>query len=74
MPILIYRLRSLNTRMMARPRVNQFALFCLFALYAIGWLLAVLYAVPPHSLGMAIIVLTLIVMAIQFPLIAKQTR
>ena len=40
----------------------------------IGWLLAVLYAVPPHNLGIAIIVLTIIVMAIQFPLIAKQTR
>jgi YidC/Oxa1 family membrane protein insertase len=36
-------------------------------------LLAVLY-VPLHSLGLSIIVLTLIVMAIQFPLIAKQTR
>ena len=41
---------------------------------AIGWLLALLYAVPPHNLGIAIIVLTLIVMAVQFPLIAKQTR
>ena len=41
---------------------------------AIGWLLALLYSVPPHNLGMAIIVLTLIVMAVQFPLIAKQTR
>ncbi len=41
---------------------------------AIGWLLALLYAVPPHNLGLAIIVLTLIVMAVQFPLIAKQTR
>src|SRR5436309_1331566 len=40
----------------------------------IGWLLALLYAVPPHNLGLAIIVLTLIVMAVQFPLIAKQTR
>jgi YidC/Oxa1 family membrane protein insertase len=41
---------------------------------AIGWLLALLYAIPPHNLGIAIIVLTLIVMAVQFPLIAKQTR
>ncbi len=40
----------------------------------IGWLLAFLYALPPHNLGIAIIVLTLIVMAVQFPLIAKQTR
>ena len=43
-------------------------------LYAIvGWLLAVLYY-PTHSLGLAIIVLTLIVMFVQLPLIAKQTR
>ncbi len=40
---------------------------------AVGWLLAVLYY-PTHSLGLAIIVLTLIVMFIQLPLIAKQTR
>jgi YidC/Oxa1 family membrane protein insertase len=39
----------------------------------VGWLLAVLYY-PTHSLGLAIIVLTLIVMFIQLPLIAKQTR
>ena len=39
----------------------------------VGWLLAVLYY-PTHSLGIAIILLTLIVMAVQFPLIAKQTR
>jgi YidC/Oxa1 family membrane protein insertase len=39
----------------------------------VGWLLAVLYY-PTHSLGIAIIVLTLIVMFIQLPLIAKQTR
>ncbi len=41
---------------------------------AVGWLLALLYSIPPHNLGIAIIVLTLIVMAVQFPLIAKQTR
>ena len=41
--------------------------------HAIGWLLAVLY-VPTHSLGLAIVVMTLIVMAVQLPLIAKQTR
>jgi YidC/Oxa1 family membrane protein insertase len=40
---------------------------------AVGWLLAFLYY-PLHSLGLAIIVLTLIVMFIQLPLIAKQTR
>ena len=39
----------------------------------VGWLLAVLFY-PLHSLGLAIIVLTLIVMFVQLPLIAKQTR
>jgi YidC/Oxa1 family membrane protein insertase len=39
----------------------------------VGWLLAFLYY-PTHSLGLAIIVLTLVVMVIQLPLIAKQTR
>ncbi len=39
----------------------------------VGWLLALLYY-PTHSLGLSIIVLTLIVMCVQFPLIAKQTR
>jgi YidC/Oxa1 family membrane protein insertase len=39
----------------------------------VGWLLAVLYY-PTHNLGIAIIVLTLIVMFVQLPLIAKQTR
>ncbi len=39
----------------------------------VGWLLAVLYY-PTHNLGIAIILLTLIVMFIQLPLIAKQTR
>jgi YidC/Oxa1 family membrane protein insertase len=41
---------------------------------AMGWLLALFYAAPPHSLGVAIILLTVAVMAVQFPLIAKQTR
>jgi YidC/Oxa1 family membrane protein insertase len=41
---------------------------------AVGWLLAILYLVPPHMLGISIILMTIIVMAIQFPLIAKQTR
>jgi YidC/Oxa1 family membrane protein insertase len=40
----------------------------------VGWLLAFFYSVPPHSLGIAIILLTIAVMLVQFPLIAKQTR
>ena len=44
-------------------------------LYAfVGKLLALFYAIPPHSLGLSIIVLTVVVMAVQLPLIAKQTR
>src|SRR4051812_31016631 len=39
----------------------------------IGWLLAVFY-VPTHSLGIAVILLTIVIMLVQFPLIAKQTR
>jgi YidC/Oxa1 family membrane protein insertase len=39
----------------------------------IGFLLAAFY-VPFHSLGVAIILLTLVIMAVQFPLIAKQAR
>lgn len=39
----------------------------------VGYLLALLYY-PLHSLGIAIIVMTLIVMFVQLPLIAKQTR
>jgi YidC/Oxa1 family membrane protein insertase len=41
--------------------------------YAIGWLLAFFYTFIP-VLGIATILLTLAVMAVQFPLIAKQTR
>ena len=41
--------------------------------YAIGWLLALFY-MPFKSLGIAIILLTMVVMLVQFPLIAKQTR
>ena len=41
--------------------------------YAIGWLLAFFYTFT-HSLGLAMILLTLAVMLVQFPLIAKQTR
>jgi YidC/Oxa1 family membrane protein insertase len=40
----------------------------------VGWLLAFFYSVPPHNLGIAIILLTVAVMLVQFPLIAKQTR
>lgn len=39
----------------------------------VGYLLALLY-IPLHNLGLSIIVMTLIVMAVQLPLIAKQTR
>jgi YidC/Oxa1 family membrane protein insertase len=39
-----------------------------------GWLLAFFYTVPPHSLGISIILLTIVVMAVQFPLIRTQTR
>lgn len=39
----------------------------------IGYLLAVFY-VPFHSLGLADIALTIVIMAVQFPLIAKQSR
>jgi YidC/Oxa1 family membrane protein insertase len=40
---------------------------------AIGYVLAFFY-LPLGNLGVAIILLTLVVMAVQFPLIAKQTR
>jgi YidC/Oxa1 family membrane protein insertase len=39
----------------------------------IGYLLALFY-VPFHSLGIAIILLTLVIMLVQFPLTAKQAR
>ena len=39
----------------------------------IGWLLAVFY-VPTHSLGIATILLTVVIMLVQFPLTAKQAR
>ena len=39
----------------------------------IGWLLAVFY-VPTHSLGIATILLTIVIMLVQFPLTAKQAR
>jgi YidC/Oxa1 family membrane protein insertase len=39
-----------------------------------GFILAFFYKVPPHSLGISIILLTIVVMAVQFPLIRTQTR
>ena len=39
----------------------------------IGWLLAVFY-VPFHNLGIADILLTVVIMLVQFPLTAKQAR
>jgi YidC/Oxa1 family membrane protein insertase len=40
---------------------------------AIGWLLAVFY-VPTNSLGIAVILLTIVIMLVQFPLTAKQAK
>jgi YidC/Oxa1 family membrane protein insertase len=40
----------------------------------IGYIIAFFYALPPHNLGLAIILMTVVVMLVQFPLIAKQTR
>ena len=39
----------------------------------IGWLLALFY-IPTHSLGLAVILLTIVIMLVQFPLTAKQAR
>jgi YidC/Oxa1 family membrane protein insertase len=39
----------------------------------IGWLMAAFY-VPTHSLGVADILLTIVIMLVQFPLTAKQAR
>src|SRR6202795_4513398 len=39
----------------------------------IGWLLAFFY-IPFHNIGIAIILLTLVIMLVQFPLTAKQAR
>ena len=41
---------------------------------AIGYVLAFFYSLPPHNLGVAIILMTIVVMLVQFPFIAKQTR
>jgi YidC/Oxa1 family membrane protein insertase len=40
---------------------------------AIGWLLALFY-IPTHSLGIAVILLTIVIMLVQFPLTAKQAK
>ena len=39
----------------------------------IGWLLALFY-IPTHSLGIAVILLTIVIMLVQFPLTAKQAK
>jgi YidC/Oxa1 family membrane protein insertase len=39
----------------------------------IGWLLAFFY-IPVHNIGIAIILLTIVIMLVQFPLTAKQAR
>jgi YidC/Oxa1 family membrane protein insertase len=39
----------------------------------IGWLLALFY-IPFHNIGIAIILLTIVIMLVQFPLTAKQAR
>jgi len=40
----------------------------------IGWLLNAFYSLPPHNLGVAIILMTAVVMAVMLPLTAKQVR
>ncbi len=40
----------------------------------IGWLLNFFYALPPHNLGVAILLMTGLVMAVMLPLTAKQVR
>jgi YidC/Oxa1 family membrane protein insertase len=39
----------------------------------IGWLLALFY-IPTHNLGISVILLTIVIMLVQFPLTAKQAR
>ena len=41
---------------------------------AVGFLLAFFYSLPPHNMGIAIILMTMVVMLVQLPFIAKQTR
>ena len=43
-------------------------------LKALGFLLSLFYAVPPHNLGVAIILLTFTIMLVLYPLTAKQAR
>ncbi|MGH7634895.1 MAG: YidC/Oxa1 family membrane protein insertase, partial [Gemmatimonadaceae bacterium] len=39
----------------------------------LGWLLALFY-IPTHNLGIAVILLTIVIMLVQFPLTAKQAK
>ena len=41
---------------------------------ALGWLLQAIYSLPPHNLGISIIIMTCVVMGIMLPLTAKQVR
>jgi YidC/Oxa1 family membrane protein insertase len=41
---------------------------------AIGWLLQLIYSLPPHNLGISIILMTCVVMSLMLPLTAKQVR
>lgn len=41
---------------------------------AVGWLLSLFYAMPPHNLGVAILLMTVVVMGLMLPLTAKQVR
>lgn len=43
-------------------------------LNAIGWLLSIFFALPPHNLGLSIILLTFTIMGLLYPLTAKQAR
>jgi YidC/Oxa1 family membrane protein insertase len=43
-------------------------------LNALGWLLSIFYSLPPHNLGVAIILLTFTIMGALYPLTAKQAR
>jgi len=43
-------------------------------LHALGFLLSLFYALPPHNLGVAIILLTFAIMLALYPLTAKQAR
>jgi len=43
-------------------------------LKALGYLLSLFYALPPHNLGVAIILLTFTIMGALYPLTAKQAR